>query len=512
MEMLPDMLSGLKSSSFEVLAPSEIDMVKGKFDDGKIDGHWKFYNDNGKKIAEIEYDHGVPVGTASVYHCEEKPSSWRWDYSLKTKPYWDKYYTELVIEFSNGQPAKIVRYSDLGDTLGFYQYKDGIPDFAELRRNDYGDYENQLNKKTPVTFTKSKYHYFENGNLSRISIDTCDKTSNARNEIATYTFRDGKFDGPYEYGAGSGIFRNNLFSGEIVKSTRDEKFQTQHFQNGLLCKEVISTADRVLCEITYDTSEYKLDGDIYRLYELSDMIEYPKRNESYAKWYEVTHGSFRSFHENGVIHAQGILFNIGDGAKLLEWEYYNPEGELVTSVNYDYDDLSVNGLEFETVGSLIQYENGVQRYKAAVIDIIEKYNCADADNYEIRQVVVLEDYTDGRTIPFPTRYHRTYYDNGVLQSEGNLTNGVPTGNWKFYDRNGGLSAAGNYENGLRHGRWLIGDLSGLAFIGDFCLNPDVYEFNPNIESELQKNLKVELVQYKNGDEVNKTELRAFVNQ
>jgi hypothetical protein len=85
---------------------------------------------------------------------------------------------------------------------------------------------------------------------------------------------------------------------------------------------------------------------------------------------------------------------------------------------------------------------------------------------------------------------------GVLQSEGGLVNGIPEGVWKFYDREGGLTSVGKYVNGKREGRWLSGDLTGLGFIGDFCLATDDYVLS---KETLQKNVNLIITFYDRGE-------------
>lgn len=56
----------------------------------------------------------------------------------------------------------------------------------------------------------------------------------------------------------------------------------------------------------------------------------------------------------------------------------------------------------------------------------------------------------------------TYYENGKLESEGELlADGLRVGNWRYYHNDGKLKAAGEYNDGLKEGSWRysIGDSS-----------------------------------------------------
>ena len=46
-----------------------------------------------------------------------------------------------------------------------------------------------------------------------------------------------------------------------------------------------------------------------------------------------------------------------------------------------------------------------------------------------------------------------YYENGELKSEGNFISGLKEGEWMYYHDNGKLSSLGNYKEGLKEGVW-----------------------------------------------------------
>jgi antitoxin component YwqK of YwqJK toxin-antitoxin module len=81
---------------------------------------------------------------------------------------------------------------------------------------------------------------------------------------------------------------------------------------------------------------------------------------------------------------------------------------------------------------------------------------------------------------------KNYYDDGTLQSEGQMLNNLPTGVWKYYTPNGQLNQVGEYVQGKRNGRWLKGDLSKTNYLGDICMNPNL----PDLEKRIayQENL------------------------
>jgi antitoxin component YwqK of YwqJK toxin-antitoxin module len=99
-------------------------------------------------------------------------------------------------------------------------------------------------------------------------------------------------------------------------------------------------------------------------------------------------------------------------------------------------------------------------------------------------------------------YVQNFYDNGVLQNEGQMKNGLPTGLWKYYDPFGKLNLMGSFEQGKRDGRWLQGDLEKKKYLGEICLNPNL----PNLEKEKKYRenlLDVTIITYRLGKTVNK---------
>jgi len=53
-----------------------------------------------------------------------------------------------------------------------------------------------------------------------------------------------------------------------------------------------------------------------------------------------------------------------------------------------------------------------------------------------------------------------YYDNGIIQSKGNLINKKNEGEWTFFDKDGKKEIVQNYKSGLRHGKTLFYSPSG----------------------------------------------------
>ncbi len=55
---------------------------------------------------------------------------------------------------------------------------------------------------------------------------------------------------------------------------------------------------------------------------------------------------------------------------------------------------------------------------------------------------------------------RTYYDNGVLQSQGSLKGGAKHGSWKWFRKDGTLMRSGQFKAGKQVGIWRTWDTKG----------------------------------------------------
>jgi len=199
------------------------------------------------------------------------------------------------------------------------------------------------------------------------------------------------------------------------------------------------------------------------------------------------------------------------GKKIGLWKYYDYYGEFLYEVNY-FDTLLVinDSIKFKAKGILTDYnKKGDKISESYVIEKFEKYDCSHSDHYEIRQLKTIWQKND--TVDRMNGFVRNYYDNGVLQNEGKMKDGLPTGVWKFYDPYGKLTKVGNYVMGKRDGRWLSGDLAKSKYLGEICLNPNL----PNLEEEMKYRehlIDIQIVNYKLGIEVNKEYYNLNLNE
>jgi antitoxin component YwqK of YwqJK toxin-antitoxin module len=165
--------------------------------------------------------------------------------------------------------------------------------------------------------------------------------------------------------------------------------------------------------------------------------------------------------------------DISSGKKVSCWKYYGYDGEFLYEADYFDTIIALNdSIQFKVKGILTDYDrHGKKLSESYIIEKFEKYDCSHTDHYEIRQLMTIWQGKD--SVDRMNGYVKNYYDNGVLQNEGMMKDGLPTGVWKFYDPFGKLNQVGTYVMGKRDGRWLGGDLSKTKYLGDICLNPNL---------------------------------------
>jgi antitoxin component YwqK of YwqJK toxin-antitoxin module len=205
------------------------------------------------------------------------------------------------------------------------------------------------------------------------------------------------------------------------------------------------------------------------------------------------------YYPNDTIARDGGL---SSGKKVGCWKFYSYEGEMLYEVDY-FDTVIVlnDSVKFKAKGILTDYNAaGKKLSESYIIEKFEKYDCSHTDHYEIRQLMTIWEAHD--SIHRMNGYVKNYYDNGVLQNEGLMKNGLPDGVWKFYDPFGKLNQVGVYVLGKRDGRWLGGDLSKTKYLGDICLNPNM----PDLEEQIsyrEKLLDIVITNYRMGKALNK---------
>ncbi|MNU89502.1 MORN repeat variant [compost metagenome] len=490
---------------------SQISSVEGKYLNGKQEGVWTYKDQFGKVRSTIGYKNGAAHGENIDYAVatpKTKPKKSEEYYEVedpvsKFEEYPSKkmYYPESKCYFKNGAlEGPLVQLNWKGDTLSYSNYKDGAKEGVEFKRNK-------------LFYNQS---YYRNGFLD--------------GAVETYFTYPGK-DSILIFNLG---FKNGLLQGQSVA----------YHSNGKLAKKgFFLNGDPIDDYEAYDTLGFKyqyvkfqynqpIEEKIWEENELSVRYEFDWRDSIPFNFADITESSSieQLIYETGysdygmyepyygrpsLVNKSGIDYSItkyypndtiarvgtiSKGVKTGCWKYFNYYGKKLMEVEYFDSIIQVNdSIKFKSKGILYYLdENNNPLSKSWIIEKFEKYDCSHTDHNEERMLYCFweKDTAQHRK----NGYVKNYYDNGSIQNEGWVKDGLPTGIWKIYDVNGNLNQVGEYVQGKRNGRWLKGDLGSVKNMSEICLNPNLENLDA-ILSYQEKLLDVSVITYRIGKEL-----------
>lgn len=477
--------------------------IKGQAVEGKAQGPWTGKGSSGKLMSKLSFDRGQPIGIHNRYAVHYRVSRYFRKRSLDTLPKRNIYFLLSSKEYVNGmRNGPYNRYFWHGAIKEKGTFLD---DYLE------GEYFTRYN----LAYSKSN---FKNGLLDGYVQTYLTLPYEDTMLLYDLNFQDGMLNGKsVAYHTNGKLAKQGFFlDGEPIDDY--EAFDTYGFryhyvkfkyshpveekiweENELSLRYMFNWEDSIQFDPSDITNSMSLESLMYKLgYGHGDFEdEYygrPRLIDKTGLTYHMT-----KFYPNDTVARQG---NINDGKKIGHWTFFDYEGEFLYEVNYFDSIISLNdSVMFKSKGFLTDYDAaGNKLYDAYIIEKMEKYDCAHTDHYEIRQLYTVWEAND--TTGRMNGYVQNFYDNGVLQNEGRMKDGLPDGLWKYYDPFGKLNLMGAFHQGKRNGRWLSGDLEQKKYLGEICLNPNL----PDLEDEKsyrENLLDVTIINYKLGKAMNK---------
>ena len=477
--------------------------IKGYYKDGKPEGNWVVTDQFGKVQVEIPFSKGEINGTVKTYNYAENnefDSDEEKVYMQDTFPAKKTHYLSYEENYKNGMlNGPSIRYNWLGKVELFQNFKDGLRQGPSFEKNSYAI--TKMNYLDDALDGYVKTYLTLKGQDSILLYDLNFQNGLLQGESKSYHL-NGKL-------SKRGFFLNGQSIDDYeAYDTLGFKYHYVKFLYSFPVEEKIWEENELSVRYLFDwrDSIYFTPSDITTSESLEAMMgelglgeldaEYHGRPSFVEKTgidYHMT-----KYYPNDTIARDG---EISAGKKVGCWKYYNYDGVLLNEVEYYDSIITLNdSIQFKSKGLLTDYnKKGKPIRKSYIIEKFEKYDCSHTDHYEIRQLYTIWEAND--SLKFKNGYVKNHYDNGVLQNEGKMVNGLPTGVWKFYDPFGKLNQVGVYVQGKRDGRWLAGDLSKTKYLGDICLNPNL----PNLEEEIktrEKLLDIVITNYKLGKALN----------
>ncbi len=462
--------------------------LTGYMHEGKPSGEWVSYDKKGKMKVVAHFVDGMLDGNLQRYQYQYPKIEDEYDYYMMESEFEDSfppkitYYMSEETHYKNGMKDGLyTQYNWLGEITNQSEFKEDYKNGLSIERNNLayskanfldgmldGYLQTYLTLKDQDTILLYDIN-FQNGLLQGES-----KAYHLNGNLAKRGFfLNGEPIEDYEAYDSLGFkyhYVKFLYSFPVEEKIWEE--------NELSVKYNFDWRDSIYFEPSDITSSQSLESMLYDLGFGGDYLEQPYYgrpslvNKTGIE-YEMT-----KYYPNDQVARHGYITN---GKKTNCWMYYNYDGDFLYEVDY-YDTIIEldDSIKFKVKGLLTDYDDktGDPLYKAYIIEKFEKYDCSHSDHYEIRQLWTIEQFHD--TVDRMNGYVRNFYDNGTIQSEGQMKDGLPTGFWKLYDPFGKLHQYGQYVLGKRQGRWLSGDLSKTKYLGDICLNPNL----PDLEDEL----------------------------
>ncbi|MDG1331640.1 MAG: hypothetical protein P8P74_04875 [Crocinitomicaceae bacterium] len=484
--------------------------IQGFMVDGKPNGLWVGIDQFGKKMTEVNFSNGEANGEVINYRYafpkEESEYDWMdYDYDNPLRdsfPAKRMHYVSDVTNYLNGKRHGESRsYSWYGDITSESNFEDGLMEGKSIERNK-------------LAITEATYKYGEPDGYVRTYL-----THRPGDSILLYNlnFQDGLLQGESKsfHTNGKLAKRGFFLDGRPIEDyeaydSLGFKYHYVKFQysfpieekiweeNELSVRYLFDWQDSIYFEPSDITTTQSLERIISRLGLGGGYFERPYFGRKSLVDKTGIDYHMTKYYPNDTISRDGDL---SYGRKVGCWKYYSYGGELLYEVQYQDSIIEVNdSIKFKSKGILTDFDkNGNPLYEAHVIEMSSKYDCAHTDHYEIRQLYTKWEADD--SLGRMNGYVQNFYDNGTLQSEGNMKNGLPDGTWKYYDPYGKLNQYGVYVLGKRDARWLSGDLSKTKYLGDICLNPSL----PDLEEEIKYRenlLDIKITSYRLGKALN----------
>lgn len=462
--------------------------VEGNMVNGKPEGAWTVYDGSGNIKGTYMFLNGELNGEVREYGYTFPNYEAQYDaFNYDTFPRKKVYHLTYSGTYKNGLlQGESVSYDWQHKVTLREHYKDGLRAGESLER-------------TAIAYTASNY---EDGVLDGILQTYLTLPNKDSIQLYDLNFQNGALQGESRaYHANGNLSKRGFFLNGLpiddyeAFDTLGTKYHYVKFQYSFPVEEKIWEENQLSVRYQFDwrDSIYFMPNDITETSSIETMLYNtgllgePDEEEVYEGRPSIInktgiHYHMTKYYPNDSIARDGSL---DAGKKVGCWYFYSYAGEKLYEVEYFDTILKVNdSIRFKSKGILSDFDAaGNLKSRSYIIEKTEKYDCSHTDHYEVRQLYTIWEAHD--SLHRMNGYVKNYYDNGTLQNEGNMQNGLPTGIWKFYDPYGKLNQVGEYVQGKRNGRWLHGDLSKTKYLGDICMNPNL----PDLEERMAKQEK-----------------------
>ena len=430
---------------------------EGNRKDFQLDSTWKFYNDKGVLVLSYTYKKGKKNGPRFNYDPTKKYLVSEENYVDDVKHGLTKYY------YPNGQVKEIkpyvkgreegngYAYDNQQNIVTLTEYKMGFTRHTEhINKRDTSGLKQDLWKefypnptsnladgpgplKTECTYIDDKKHgylkeYSPKGDLLSMSKYAYGKLVPNPPELAHLdtktTYYEGgiiRTTGTYKKGIPEGAFREFSPEGKITAA--------KVYKEGNLVGEGI-----------YDEAD-KEQGPWKEYYPTGQL----KAEGNYSNGKRV--GNWVFYYPNGKVEQQGNYD--GRGRAQGTWKWYYDSGNPLREENYVDDILNGETVEYDESGKLItkgQYLDGQKE---------------EHWEYQLGGYSEVGSYKGDRRDGMWKHY---YFPSGKLRFEGTFQDDNPDGKHTYYYPNGKVKETGKFIMGRKEGTWEYYDEEGNRFL------------------------------------------------
>lgn len=409
-----------------------------------LDSTWTFYDNEGNKTLEINYKEGKKEGLRIQYWKDEYVvENWHKDtLSGNVNTYDSSGWVKKTTPFLNGKAHGMEKSFDKeGNVKAIAHFYQGI-----LTKREYINHTDQLGQK------QGNWKFFwENGNIKLEGHYTNDK-------------KDGFFKEYDENGNFLAVFRYHL--DELVEDAKETKKldkKVTYFSNGQVAIEATYFRDKP----EGIRREYDSAGNIVQGYIFSDGIlknrgitdHTGKREGVWKEYYETGELRWVGNYKNSVPIGEWKYYFISqevemvgsynnEGNKEGEWKWFYPNGNLLRVEHYVDGELDGEYFEYDENENIIT--------KGVFLEGLEEEEWF----YKHGNITEIGKYFEGKR----TGYWKTIYENEKTATEANYDQDLLNGKYVSYWENGNVRLKGKYISGVRNGIWYKYQENGELFI------------------------------------------------
>lgn len=427
--------------------------TEGNRKDFKLDGEWIFYRADSTKEKSITYRDDLKDGLERIYNkkgiqveeytnknnIKEGPARWFYD----TGELW-----KTANFINNKEEGKAIEYEKDGRIITLITYRNGFI-YSSEKINRY----NNQNKRTGIWrdlydngllkeegnysngLRNGVFKFFDKkGNLEKMEkyIDGVlvdDNGESAIIDIRKEYYDDGslKQSGSYRDGKKHGTFREYDSSG---KETNGYLYENDNkVGEGLLD----SLGRRIgKWKLFFPTGEVRAEGEYIQ---------------------GLKEGPWKYYYVNGKIEQTGVYkANLSTG----QWKWYFADGSIRRDEYYRKGEEDGHAIEYDSTGFVINegdYTDGVKTgfWKLTINDHTEEGSYLDGEKhgewiwkYDNGQKAFEGEFSAG----IPIGKHKYWYRNGQIKMKGEYMAGELQGRWEYYDEIGTLALQMEYESGV----------------------------------------------------------------